>query len=273
MNKLQVQKIQKSIFWLFVIFVSFACRIPDAVQVIMDSATQKCETVSREIYEISARQIGQTPETPDDPESAVYEVCYSINNPNPISVRMYGGNKLEDEDNEQIDNGEPNPNPSASDADENITITGTYVGTSNYPEVLRNMGWFKEDEGDLTYHNVTVNVADDGNVSGTYSLYFVGYQQDNFEYFGEICSGHAEADITGVFEGQLTGSQGTIRSTENWVCPQFYDCQILDVCTTDEPYYREFTIQINNGSMTGITVPWPEDTDGIFVWTFTAIKQ
>ncbi len=160
----------------------------------------------------------------------------------------------------------------ASSVDEGEQIpAGTYVGTSNYPEVLNTMGWFVE--GNFTFHEVTVNVADDGSVSGSYSLYFVGDHQTDFEYLDKTCSGHGEADISGVFHGQLTGSNGTIGSTESWICKHFYDCDVMDICSTDEPYFREFKIQINNGYMTGTTLPWAEDLDGIWVWIFNAVKK
>jgi len=148
---------------------------------------------------------------------------------------------------------------------------GAYVGTSNYPEVLVNSGWFTD--GNFTFHEVTINVTDDGSVTGSYLLHIVGEHQTDFDYLGKKCTGYAEADITGIFHGQLTGSSGTIESTENWVCNYYYDCDMMDLCSTDEPYYREFEILLNSGNMTGTTLPWPEDTDGIWVWVFNVVKQ
>ncbi|MBN1314703.1 MAG: hypothetical protein JXA42_04525, partial [Anaerolineales bacterium] len=232
-----------------------------------------CTAAGRGEYELASKQLGQTPLVPNDPDTARYICCYDIQTQTPVSARLLGSDEEETAADETAEETTTQSEDAAIVGQGEQIPVGNYTGVSNYPEVLNKMGWFVESEGNLTYHNVTVNVADDGNVSGSYSLYYVGFQQDKFNYFGKVCSGHAEADITGVFEGQLTGSRGIIRSTENWVCPQFYDCQILDVCTTDEPYYREFEIQINGGTMTGVTVPYPEDQDHIFVWTFNAVRE
>lgn len=54
-----------------------------------------------------------------------------------------------------------------------------YIRTSDYPELLNDMGWFVE--GDFTIHEVTVNVADDENVSDSFGLKWVGYPQPDIE--------------------------------------------------------------------------------------------
>jgi len=145
---------------------------------------------------------------------------------------------------------------------------GTYDGTSNYPETLANMF----DPGQYTKNEVVVRVADDGTVSGSYSVYYVG---DPFStvWNEKECTGYGEADISGTFFGQLTGSNRTIESEENWVCTIYSNCDDLwDACTTDEPIRREFKVYISGNEMIGTALPLQEVEDGV-IWTFNAKKE
>ena len=118
-----------------------------------------CTSVGRGPYEVAAAALGQTPGTPTDPESAVYMVCYDIQSQMPVLARIMGGGKEEDEEiaEDQV------PPPTTGEEGGQIPV-GNYVGTSNYPEVLNNMGWFRADEGDslevtlyevLRYHSTS----------------------------------------------------------------------------------------------------------------------
>jgi len=145
---------------------------------------------------------------------------------------------------------------------------GTYVGTSNYPEALANM----LDPGQYTKNEVVVRVADDGTVSGSYSVYYIG---DPFStvWNEKECTGHWEADLNGTFFGQLTGSNWKIESEENWVCTDYTNCDDLwNACTTDEPIHREFNVYVSGDEMKGTTLPHPEAEDGL-IWTFNAKKE
>jgi hypothetical protein len=247
------------------ILVIFACRIPDASQMLIEAATERCRTVSRAGYEAASEELGQVPETPEDPENVVYQVCYVDGLP--VSATMVSENKTQD-DEVELDQSEENT-PDADESEGAGSFSGVYVGISNYPEVLHNMGWFEPDEGEYTFHEVTIDVAEDGTVSGSYILEFMGYEDPDYVYFGTPCPGHAEATITGVFHGQLTDNNRIISSTESWRCDLLFACDPIDVCTND--FLREFKVEVYGDSMTGTTLPLSGDEP--FIWSFSAEKR
>ena len=66
---------QRTISLLLLVAVSLACNTPDAVKVLIGAAVEHCFQVSRAEYESSAVQLGETPQQPKYPDSAVYEIC------------------------------------------------------------------------------------------------------------------------------------------------------------------------------------------------------
>ncbi len=158
--------------------------------------------------------------------------------------------------------------PPALDEQDTTIPVGTYFGTTDYPQTLA----IHFDSGQYTVNKVTIHVAEDGTVSGSYSIYLVG-DHETEEYFGKNCTGHGEVAFNGEFQGQLTSGYGTIGSSEMWDCKYFYDCNIMDVCSTNEPFYRQFDIQVNGDHMKGSTLPPPEAPDGWLMWTFDAVKE
>jgi len=254
MKHLSEIKIQIIIPLLMLIGASLACNYPDAVEVIAEAAMEHCFTVSRNQYESSAAQLGQAPETPKYPESAIYEVCQIEGEPS--SVRMTDGNK-------------PEEKPETGESEEGDSVpVGTYVGTSNYPEALSNIF----DPGQYTKNEVIVRVADDGTISGSYLLHYIG---DPFviNWNEKECTGYGEVDFTGTFFGQLTSSNGMIESEESWVCTVYSNCDDLwDACNTDEPIHREYNVYVSEDEITGTTLPHPEVEDGL-IWTFNVKKE
>jgi hypothetical protein len=178
MNELQVQKIKRFTFLLSIIFASIACRLPDAVKVITEAAMEHCFPVSRSQYESSAAQLGQIPETPKYPESAVYEVCQI--NGQPSSVRMIDGKSTED--NEQTE----------SEGKTNI-LAGTYIGEFYFNEE-------HSDTTELMANEINVNISNSGIVSGSAILQF------NDTYISaDNCTHYSETGYSYTISGQING--------------------------------------------------------------------
>ena len=193
MRKFSDTKIKIFIFILVLIAASIACIFPDAVEVIVEAATEKCETVSRDTYEIAAKTLGQTPETPSDPESVVYEVCYQFNNPNPVSAQMHGGNKQEEapdtppEDISQQGEGE-------SEGKSEPVPAGTYIGDNlEVPS-----------DWELVEGEFIIEVAEDGTVSG-FRIFII-----KKESVGPTCTTHWENGHTTIITGHISGANGYV---------------------------------------------------------------
>ena len=57
---------------------SIACNIPDVRDMVEEAYVESCTPVDRATYERAAAELGRTPQTPNFPESAVYEVCTNM---------------------------------------------------------------------------------------------------------------------------------------------------------------------------------------------------
>ena len=238
MNKFPVQKIQKPIFMLSIIFASIACRFPDAVAAIVEAAFERCNTVNRHTYEIAAKKLGQIPEIPDDPESAVYEVCYRVNNPNPVSARMYGGNRSED-------------NESTGNVGNDSIPAGTYIGEF----------YFNEDHSDnseLMANEINVNISNSGIVSGSAILQF------NDTYIStDQCTHYTERGYSYTISGQINGvdretvevHQSTYLITDHSPCGEYKrsdkECSCEGLLTISD---GELIIRCGNNSDCRVTL-------------------
>jgi len=138
--------------------ISLACNTPDAVEVIVESAVERCLPVTREKYENYAVQLGQTPEIPKHPESAVYEVCFIEQELS--SVRMSDGYSTEEDDRKMDQDGDE------SEVKSNIPA-GTYIYEAFVDDEPPPGGddWEYELESEFT-----IRVANDGTVTG-YKIY------------------------------------------------------------------------------------------------------
>jgi len=155
--------------------------------------------------------------------------------------------------------------PTPDDKDGSIPV-GTYEGTTDYPQVLEMVYY---NPGQCVTNNVILNVADDGTVTGSLSVF---YKSGTFYRKDDDCTSYWEVDINGSFTGQLTGDQGTIELTENWSCELIATCSDTGQCD-QEPFHRQINIQISDNRMIGTTLPHPDDPDGITTWTFNATMQ
>jgi hypothetical protein len=158
---------------------------------------------------------------------------------------------------------EESDSPTLDEEGDSIPV-GTYVGTTDYTKLLEatlNPGKYSKNE-------VIITVADDGTVTGSFSIYYIG---DTFVREDNNCAMHWEAEISGSFSGKLMGNSGTISSTETWVCVLHADCSDTGECDI-EPIIRELKIQVSGDHMAGTTLPHQEDPEGLLNWTFEASK-
>jgi hypothetical protein len=203
---------------------------------------------------LAATQLGQIPETSAEPERAVYKVCYINQTQTPVLARMYGGGELAEDEEPALppDQGEPIP-------------VGTYIGTTDYPKVVENVF----SPGQFSTNKVIINVAEDGTVSGSLSVFYIG---DTFVREDNGCVKHWEIDVQGEFHGQLMGYHDSIGLTEKWICVLYAYCSDTGSCD-DKPLLRQIDIQISGDQMTGTTRPHPEDPDVVIIWTLNAKKE
>jgi hypothetical protein len=203
MRKLSDPKI--SIFILVLIASAIACNFPDATEVIIEAAMEKCETVSRDRYVIAAKSLGQTPEIPSDPESAVYEVCYQFNNPSPVSARMYGGNKQE----EEAPDGPSEENKQQVEGVSATVLAGTYIGDNlDIPP-----------DWELVESEFIIEIAEDGTVSGS-RIYII--EKDSV---GTTCTWHWENGHTTNISGHISGANGNVTvENESYTISDSSDC-------------------------------------------------
>jgi hypothetical protein len=238
MDKIPVHKIQRTISVLSIILASIACRFPDAVKTIAEAATEKCETVSRNVYETAAIELGQIPEIPDDPESAVYEVCYQMNNPKPVSARMYGSDRSDDNGSTENVGNDSNP-------------TGTYIGEF----------YFNEEHSDITElmaNEININISITGIVSGSAILQF-----NNTYISADQCTHYTEKGYIYTISGQINGvdretvavHQSTYLITDHSPCGEYKrsdnECSCEGLLTISD---GELTIRCGNDSDCRVTL-------------------
>lgn len=203
MRKLAESNIKLLFFLFALVTASIACAFPDAVEVLGEAVSQKCDTVDRETYVVAAQYLDQTPETPSDPESARYEVCYEINSkilenqkPEPISARMYEGNTQE-ENPGAAPEWNTQPGVDGSEGEIGSVPAGTYIGVNPEPRG----DWVSVED------KFIIEIAEDGTVSGTRVLII---KRDSV---GPNCTVHFENGHTQTFSGYITGPSGLVTVT------------------------------------------------------------
>lgn len=147
-----------------------------------------------------------------------------------------------------------------------------FTGTSDYDRIFQKL----ECSGHQTKQNMlTITVTEAGAVNGTLQYLFNSgdcpYTQDGETYIQQV-----EFLITGIFEGTLTGDQGTIALMEDVKCTMVYDSSSEyppdPDCNIFPP--REVDVTITNQQMTGlIRFPANEDPTGMFNVNFSATQE
>lgn len=208
MKQLFAEKIKWFIAFLPLIIASVACNIVDILNVGLSAFQERCAEVSREEYVSLAESLGETPKTPQHPESAVYEACY--NNSGLKSVRMSEGYK---EDEEQVKS--------------DLNPAGTYIfeGYVNDEPPPGGDDWEYQLESDFT-----ILVADDGTVTG-FRIYLLSVDD-----IREGCATRNEQGITTNVSGFLDGHQGyVILENKRWNFHEYHGSE----CGDGKDYFRD----------------------------------
>ena len=189
------------ILLMILLLPSMACRVIDALQVMVSAATENCRTVSRAAYETACYDLGQKPETPENPEAVAYQVCYADGKP--VSAKMVAGYQSE-----MNDAAEP-PENIADEANFSSTPAGTYMGELNEVPPSWNM----------VKNEFIIEVSEDGSVVGTKT-----YQIER-ESADSNCTPRWENGHTTIINGYLSGSTGLAYvQTDSYTIWDMTDC-------------------------------------------------
>jgi len=221
MKQLSKTKIQITIPLIMLIMASLACNYPDATKVLVESAIEHCFPVSREQYESSAIQLGETPQLPKYPESAVYEICQVEGQT--TSVRMTDGEKPDDE-----------------------IPAGTYTGESNFFTTLDNDVDDSYLEPICKENIVKVVIASDGTANGEIrSICSADRDTDN----EEMRTTH-HSEVTGVIQGNWLDDAPQLSIAYTWhtyfTSPQWETPSLDKTIDFVFPYH----VQVLDGVMT-----------------------
>jgi len=200
MIKLPALKIYILMVVLVLMGSSVACRlgrIGEILEIGVHVAQQEnCSEIFRYEYEMFAKDLGETPETPKNSETAIYEACFIEDEV--VSVRMI----------------EMNP-------EKMIIPVGTYI----YEEYVNDQpppggeDWEYELESDFT-----IRVADDGTVTG-FKIYLLWV--DYVSATG--CATRNEQGITTNVSGLLDGNQGYVKlENKRWDFHEYHGAECGD---------------------------------------------
>ena len=205
---------------------NMACRVIDALQVMINAATENCRTVNRAVYETASYNLGQEPETPENPEAVAYQVCYVEGKP--VSAKMVAGYQSE------MDEAAEPPENMVDEAKIASGPAGTYMGDLN--EVPPS--W------KLVKNEFVIEVAEDGTVSGSKN-----YQIER-ESADSNCTPRWENGHTTIINGFLSGSTGLAYvRTDSYTIWDMTDCGGVYSHNTYESECDAAQITISGGQM------------------------
>jgi hypothetical protein len=223
MKKLPASKITILMVVLVLMGSSVACRITEILQVGYEAARETCIQVSRTRYERAAKELGETPRTPKDPENAVYEVCCIEDEL--YSVRMSEGYRDDEEQLADVEAG-VGANPASA--------AGTYVGE----ELEVPPSW------ELVVQEFTIQIAEDGAVSG-FKIY-----ETRRASLSSTCNVYWGNGHTTLITGYIYGSEGLVSvETEAFVLSDFSDCDGLYNYETYESYCEVAQITVSGNQL------------------------
>ena len=225
MKQFSAGKIKWYIAFLPLIIASVACNIVDILNVGLSAFQERCTEVSREEYMSFAEMLGETPKTPQYPDSAVYEACYNAEGLK--SVRMSEGYR---EDEKEV---KSDFNPAGT------YIYEVYVNDEPPPG---GDDWEYELESDFT-----IRVADDGTVTG-FKIYLL--RVDDVSATG--CATRNEQGITTNVSGLLDGNQGYVKlENKRWDFHEYHGAECGDGIHIfkDEEDVCDATITVSGNQM------------------------
>jgi hypothetical protein len=206
-----------------------------------------CTSVGRGEYELMMGMLGKPPAVVTDSDDPTYIVCADRQTGQPIRAFVVGAR----------DGATPTPGEGTPTTEPEIP-TGTYTGTTTYPET------FSIDRT-IAENSVTVTVAADGTVTGDLRV-----TSDRIEAITQKCSVNYHQEFTGAITGRLDRSDGVVdvQAVRTGVDGQ---CDGSSESWSDPPFNWPVSIRVVDGVMTG-EVGGVEGSQNVF-FTFTADRQ
>ncbi len=200
MKGLSEIKNQITIILLLLISASIACNYPNAGEAIQEGVSERCFEIDRNTYERLASELGQTPETPKYPESAIYEAC---------THEKVGGFDLYGKEGEISS---VRMSEGYRPEEENKIPVGTYTGEANFYLTLDNDVDDSYLEPECSENTVRVVIASDGTAQGELrSICHANRDTDN----EEMRTTH-HSDVTGMIQGELLDVSGQLSIAYTW---------------------------------------------------------
>lgn len=262
------QKIGKCLLLVVFCVAVMACNLPNIKRLVEEAYYEYCVPVSRVEYENAAAELGKSPAIARYPDTAEYYVCY-VNDRSKViaSTRMTDGTApVEAGDNAAPDEAERNAIPSGSYKGK---ITDTEMATRGLIE------W--QVQGSVENNEVSINVSDDGAVTGRFLYEKLGniVVSDDGGGSHAPCVDSNDQYFSGTASGKLTGSSGEIVFT----IQQTIISKLTEGCSIGpkeksivKDHVQHFDIRINGSEMTGTSVLSEEDGHPIKA-TFKLVRR
>lgn len=244
-----------------------------------------CTAVGQGTYQTAAAQLEQQPQGAETSGPAAYLVCYDLQSGQPVYAGETGADNPSEqatitaleEENSKADDEKEQATPTvqeeqSADADlgEESIYQGIYVGKTSFPDTYNDIIFFIDN---INENAVTIEVSEDGTVSGFYSIDVVIYCPGVMSEGGEACPGYYKDVISGTFQGTLTEDQNSIQAEEIKSCEILsFECDNPSISCRDVRIMREFDVQVTDDLMTGKTTLATSE-EATFIWTFEATKQ
>jgi hypothetical protein len=209
-----------------------------------------CTGVGRGEYEVAVSQLGKEPEIPNNPENAVYLVCYQLGSHTPIYANMTEPDGKKEE--------KPTPTPEEEAPPEEVDLSelaGTYVGTTNFVN-----GYYDSWGGSgttVTENEMVITISENGTVEGRFVVAAESPIKSN-----ESCEWQSFYTEEGVISGQITEPTGTVTIDSTAEMLLVRNC-LGGNSTSEYSFNYEFTIDISGDTLEG---SWMDKT-------FEATKQ
>jgi hypothetical protein len=260
MKKLPASKITILMVVLVLMGSSVACRITEILQVGYEAARETCIQVSQARYERAAKELGETPRTPKDPENAVYEVCYIEDEL--YSVRMSEGYSDRDED----ENVEPEKSDREQKTESMVDVPEIPNPVSQY---MGETGWSMiYDPIEVREDQFVLVVDNDGNVSGVFMFDYITQAYEHEMADGDVCTTQYHFAATISISGQLVDNKGTLTSDYvPTICKHIGTCSANIGCPGGQ---RPVYVEIINGKLEG---HWIFEEEPDLTIPFTGTEQ
>lgn len=220
-----------------------------------------CTAVGRGEYELAARQLGNEPESAENPENAVYLVCYTLDTYTPVYAKMtepdIEENKTTTPMEEEVVTATPEEKAPTATVDLS-EYAGTYVGTTNFVDSYYD-SW-EDGFTTVTKNEIIITITENGTVDGSFVAVAASPQKSG-ETLEGTCFWQAFYAEEGVIYGQISEPKGVVTIESTGQSTLVRSC--LEDSTSEYSFEYKFAINIIGDTIEG---SWMDET-------FEATKQ